>query len=163
MLTNERLARPAAERMSRLRAASVDRAGVPRFSKHGVLWNTLWLGLQSAIVAAAAIANVIPLAGAWLAGRRLADAPNTIALWRILVGAPLSVLWLAGIAAVGAIVGAWLPAAYVAITLLGLLVYPELCVRWPMLRNSVRDPALRSESIAIRQSLLAAAAEGPRV
>lgn len=157
MLTNERQSLPAAERLLRLRGASVDRAGVPRFSKHGVLWNALWLALQGAIVGAAALANAVPLAGAWLAGRRVADAPNTIALWRIIVGAPLSVLWLLGVAAAGMLVGGWFPAAYLAITLLGLWVYPELCVRWPMLRNRVQNPTLGREITAIRQSLLAAA------
>ena len=44
-------------------------------------------------MAAGAIANLVPLAGGWLAGKILPDDRNVIALWRLLVGAPLLFLW----------------------------------------------------------------------
>jgi hypothetical protein len=119
------------------RRTAVDRAGIPRFSRRGAIWNTAWIALQLPIVAVALLANLFPLGCAWRAGKRLADAPNTIALWRILVGVPCSSAWLLAVTAVS-VAGRmpWLPPAYVAITALGLVVYPELCGRWPKLRNA---------------------------
>lgn len=144
--------------------SALDRAGVPRFSKHGPLWNALWLALQLSIVSAALLLNAVPVAGAWVAGRRLADAPNTIALWRILVGAPLAFAWLLGVATLGiALRSIAVPVVYAVVTALGLVVYPELCVRWPMLRNSFTRRVLHDDALAMRQSLLAAAAEGTHV
>jgi hypothetical protein len=143
---------------------AVDRAGVPRFSRRGPFWNLGWLALQLPIVAAAFLLNFVPIAGAWLAGRRLADARNTIALWRILVGAPLAVLWLFTVLTLGVIRhSVWVPVSYAAITTLGLIAYPELCIRWPMLRNSFARRRLRAAALAIRQTLLTAAAEGMHV
>ena len=147
----------------RLAGIAVDRAGVPRLSGHGVLWNLFWLAVQLPVVIAAATANILPLAGAWLAGRQLADARNTIALWRIIVGAPLTVLWLGVVIASGIVGGVWLPLAYAVITALGLIAYPELCVRWPMFRNSISRRAMRSDVLAIRQLLRAAAAGAQNV
>lgn len=157
--------RPAAAATPELTlSGALDRAGVPRFSRHGPLWNVLWLAIQLSIVGAALLLNLVPVAGAWLAGRRLADAPNTIALWRILVGAPLAGAWLVGVVALGVTwrsIGVF--AAYLAGTTLGLVMYPELCVRWPMLRNSIAPPARRNAALAIRQSLRTETAEGSHV
>lgn len=117
---------------------AVDRAGVPRFSTRGALWNAAWIAIQSVIVAAASVANLVPLIGAWLAGKRLADAKNTIALWRILVGAPLAALWLLVVVTIAIVTrSALLLPTYGTITMLGLVAYPELCVRWPMFRNAL--------------------------
>lgn len=57
-----------------------------------------WLhGLAAAIfsvpVIAAAVLNAPPLALAACAGAKLADAPNVIALWRILIGVPALLFW----------------------------------------------------------------------
>jgi membrane-associated phospholipid phosphatase len=123
-----------------INGAAVDRAGVPRFSKHGPLWNGMWLALQLPIVAAAVALNLVPVVGAWLAGRRLADARNTIALWRILVGTPLTLLWVVAVAMAGVVLHRpWIPMAYAAVTVLGLVTYPELCIRWPKFLNSCRS------------------------
>ena len=144
--------------------AAVDRAGVPRFSKHGPLWNAFWLALQAPIVGASFLLNIVPVAGAWLAGRRLSDARNTVALWRILVGAPLAVLWGLGVLATSIAMRSFsLPIIYAVMTVLGLVAYPELCIRWPMLRNSLGRSSLHAKALAIRQSLLTAAAEGTHV
>jgi hypothetical protein len=143
---------------------AVDRAGVPRFSGHGVLWNVVWLAVQLPIVVLAALGNLLPLVGAWIAGRRLSDATNTIALWRIIVGVPLAVAWLLGVTALGILARfLWVIPAYAAITWLGLVAYPELCVRWPMLRNALAPRALAADVAAIRRSLLAAVAERSHV
>jgi hypothetical protein len=82
--------------------------------------------------------NVVPLAGAYVAGRRLADAPNTIALWRLLVGAPLAALWALAWIALGVVAGAAWPLGHAAATAAGLVAWPELRARWPRLRNALR-------------------------
>jgi 1-acyl-sn-glycerol-3-phosphate acyltransferase len=137
--------------------AKVDRAGVPRFSRRGALWNALWVGVQVPTVGLAWLVNVVPVTGAWLAGKRLANAPNTIALWRILVGAPLALGWLIAVVASGlATRNAWVVPAYLVITMLGLVAYPELCVRWPMLRNVFARPTIRDDASTVGQWLRAA-------
>lgn len=141
---------------------AVDRAGVPRFSRHGALWNALWTAAQLPVVALALLSNPIPVAGAWLAGRRLSDATNTIALWRILVGAPLAAGWLLAIASFGLATGSfWILPAYIVITALGLVAYPELCARWPMLRNAFGRARTREDASVIGSWLRAAAVGGP--
>ncbi len=45
------------------------------------------------IVLAGTLVNLPPLLAGWLAARNFADGPNVIALWRILVGLPLLVVW----------------------------------------------------------------------
>jgi 1-acyl-sn-glycerol-3-phosphate acyltransferase len=45
------------------------------------------------IVLAGALVNAPPLFLGWLAGRKFADGRNVIALWRILVGLPVFVVW----------------------------------------------------------------------
>jgi hypothetical protein len=131
---------------------AVDRAGAPRFSRRGIVWNATWASLQSLIVALAWLANVVPLAGSWLAGKILADGPNTIALWRILIGTPLSLLWWFSIIA-GAVVAhrAWIVPTYLAMTALGLIAYPEWCVRRAMLRNARASRELRDDVAALAE------------
>jgi hypothetical protein len=131
------------------RRTAVDRAGIPRFSRRGAIWNASWIGVQLLIVALALIANLIPLVAARLGGKRLSDAPNTIAIWRILIGAPVTAAWWLGVAiAAIALRSTWLVPAYAAITLVGLVAYPELCTRWPKLSNAFRN-ASRDDVAAI--------------
>jgi hypothetical protein len=132
------------------RRVAVDRAGVPRFSRRGVVWNSMWATVQSVVVAIAWLANILPLVGGWAAGHRLADAPNTIALWRILIGTPLAALWVLSIAVCALVTHAlWVAPAYLAITALGLVAYPEWCVRRAMLRNLHASHQLRDDVAAI--------------
>lgn len=145
-LTQRALPPSIAERWQRVRQdiaerkTAVDRAGVPRFSRHGRLWNSLWMALQLVLVTFAWCANLVPVVGAWYAGRRLADAPNTVALWRMLIGIPLTALWWLAVLMIAWVLRSWsLLAGYLTITALGLVVYPELCVRVPMLLNALRQ------------------------
>jgi Acyltransferase len=111
--------------------------GVPVLSNRGVWWSLAWLAVQVPLVAVAAVVNVGPLLAAWIAGVRLADARNTIALWRILVGAPVAVLWVALWGVVTIASGHPLVLlGYLLATGLGLVVYPELLARWPRLVNA---------------------------
>jgi 1-acyl-sn-glycerol-3-phosphate acyltransferase len=127
--------------------------GVPVFSTRPMAWSIAWLAFQVPIVVAAAIANAGPLIAGWVAGRRFADARNTITLWRLLIGAPVAMLWVAGVSA-AAIVGRsiWLVPAYAIITIAGLIVYPELLARWPRLKNAMAPPEARAAVEALRES-----------
>lgn len=169
MLTQGPLPLPVHVRWSRLaldirkRDTAVDRAGIPRFSRHGVVWNASWIAVQAALVSLAWLANLLPLTGAWYAGRRLADARNTIALWRMLIGVPLTTLWWAAVIIVA--VAARSPAlllTYLTITALGLIAYPELCVRLPMLRNRWRRRS-REDVDAIGKWMRAMTTKGSHV
>ena len=125
------------------RRLATDR-GAPALSRRGVPWSALWLALQLPLVAAGAIANAPPLLAAWLAARRFADARNTVALWRILVGTLVGVPWVGLM--LGAAVAAHRPllaAAYLAATLGALALFPELRARWPRLRNAFGGPRRR--------------------
>ena len=141
------------------RRTAVDRAGIPRFSRHGALWNGAWLVVQMLIVVLAALANPVPVGGAWRAGKRLATERNTIALWRILIGAPLAVAWLAAMIVFAfATRRLWVLPAYLTITALGLVAYPELCTRWPKLRNAFGRRTARNDAAAIGGWMRASAA-----
>lgn len=59
------------------------------------------------VVVAGALLNLPPLLAAWLAARHFADARNVIALWRILVGLPLGVVWFVGVGLTLAWVAGW--------------------------------------------------------
>ena len=110
--------------------------GIPVLSRHGAVWNVAWFALQSLVTAAAAVVNLPPLLAAWLAGRRLADARNTITLWRLLVGATAALLWALGVLTTLTVTGYWgLEVGYLVVTAAGLACYPALVARWPRLRN----------------------------
>jgi 1-acyl-sn-glycerol-3-phosphate acyltransferase len=67
--------------------------GIPLFPVGSwVLYASLLLVLGP-LVLAGAVVNFPPLLAGWLAGRKFADDLNVIALWRILMGLPLFVIW----------------------------------------------------------------------
>jgi 1-acyl-sn-glycerol-3-phosphate acyltransferase len=81
--------------------------GVPLFPiGPWVLYAALLLVLGP-IVLAGALLNLPPLLAAWLAARRFADGPNVIALWRILVGLPVLVIWVGLVSVVLLFCGGW--------------------------------------------------------
>jgi 1-acyl-sn-glycerol-3-phosphate acyltransferase len=123
--------------------------GVPVFSTRSPAWSIAWLAFQVPIVAVASIANAGPLAAAWIAGRRFADARNTITLWRLLIGAPVTVLWILGII-IASVRWIWVGPVYVIITVAGLIVYPELLARWPRFKNAMASEAARAAVEALR-------------
>jgi 1-acyl-sn-glycerol-3-phosphate acyltransferase len=67
--------------------------GVPLFPVGPGVFYALLLVVLGPMVLAGALVNLPPLLAGWLAGRKFADGPNVIALWRILVGVPLFVIW----------------------------------------------------------------------
>ena len=106
-------------------------------SRRGPLWSALWMLVQAPLVAAGALANLPVLLGAWLAGRRFADARNTIALWRLLAGLPLFALWAATVAIASVASGRPLLAVlWGLLTALALRLWPELVARRVRLRNA---------------------------
>ena len=113
--------------------------GTPVLSRRGVIWNAVWLCIQAPIVAAGAIVNLPVLVGAWLAARRMADARNTIALWRILAGAPLALAWILAVVVVACVLDRpELVFVWLIMTAGGLWLYPEFRARWPRFRNALR-------------------------
>lgn len=118
-------------------------------------WTSVLGGiLLSVPVSLGAILNFLPLYGAYWAGRKFPDAPNVITLWRILIGAPLFVLWLVaiftGLAATGR--GAWF-IVFLFLTFLGWLAYQParrlLVAGW----NGIRFSTLRGEYLGFQKLL----------
>ncbi len=125
--------------------------GAPVFSRRGVLWSLAWILVQAPLTGAAALANLPPLAAGWWAGRHFADARNTIALWRGLIGFPVFGLWLLAVAGVAlALRRPSALAGYVLLTAAGLVLYPETIERWARLRNQLRARDLRRAWNSVR-------------
>jgi hypothetical protein len=57
----------------------------------------------------------------------------------------------------------WLLPLYLVVTTLGLIVYPELCARWPKLRNAVGRRTSRDDATAIGGWIRALMGEGSHV
>lgn len=128
--------------------------GAPVFSKRGALWSLAWLMIQAPLTGAAVLASFPPLAAGWWAGRRFADARNTIALWRLLIGFPVLCLWLLIVGGITLALGRPLIlAGYVLLSAAGLILYPELIERWARLRNQLRAGAARPAFDSVRSWL----------
>lgn len=140
-------------------------AGRPLFLHQGVpllpirhAWAyTLYALLLAPLVAVAGLANLPPLLLAWAAGRRFADARNTIALWRLLVGFPAFLAWTAGILTLAAVTGQWpLGLAYAAVSWLGLRSLYRLKKLAVSLGNLLRAADLRPPLLALHRQIDAA-------
>lgn len=82
--------------------------GVPLFPVgQWLLYAALLLVLGPLVLAGAAV-NLPPLLAAWLAARRQADDLNVIALWRILIGLPVFVIWFGVVSVSFALFAGWL-------------------------------------------------------
>ena len=128
--------------------------GAPVFSRRGPLWSIAWILVQAPLAGAAMLAHLPPLAAGWWAGRRFADGRNTIALWRCLIGFPVFGLWLLAVAGVAlSLRRPLVMAGYVLLTVLGLVLYPELIERWARLRNEFRAQDLRRAWESVRSWL----------
>jgi 1-acyl-sn-glycerol-3-phosphate acyltransferase len=107
------------------------------------------VGLLAPPVAAALILNLPPVLAARWAGRRFADAANTIALWRILVGFPVLALW-AGLLLIAALASGngllWL--AYAGVSWLGLGSIYRLRKLGVSLANLAGPTGLRDKLLA---------------
>lgn len=95
--------------------------GVPLFPGKSRFLYAASLPIFGALVVAGVILNVPPLLCAWLAAKKLADDLNVIALWRLLIGLPLMVLWMLLMVSLLVIYGAWWwPLVYVLLTVVSL-------------------------------------------
>ena len=81
--------------------------GVPLFPIGPWMLYALLLLVLGPIVLAGALVNLPPLLTGWLAARRFADGPNVIALWRILVGLPVLVIWVGLVSIALLFCGGW--------------------------------------------------------
>jgi len=103
-----------------------------------------WL-LAAPIVAIAVAGNFLPLVAGYFAGRRLADAPNVITLWRTIAGIPAAVFYWMVIVVLSLISGAPIFLILcIAITLAGLALYRKTLQVTAMLMNAIRRPGLTS-------------------
>jgi hypothetical protein len=93
---------------------------------------------------------------AWWAGKKFPDARNVVSLWRILVGAPLFLIWASLLAITAVCLGAtvWL-AAYLVLTWLGLKLYYRVKKLAVAAHNGLRHPLLREQVLAFRENVLA--------
>ena len=82
--------------------------GVPLFPVGSWLLYALLLVVVGPIVLIGAAVNFPPLLAAWFAARKRADDLNVIALWRILVGLPIFVVWFGMISVSLVLLGGWL-------------------------------------------------------
>jgi hypothetical protein len=101
------------------------------------------------MVFTALVFNLPPLLAAWFAGRHLADGPNTVALWRLLAGFPVLLIWSVAILVTVTAMGVpsyWL--VYSILSWLGLRSFYRLRKLLVSLANLVRVPSLRSKLLA---------------
>lgn len=81
--------------------------GVPLFPVGPWIFYAVLLVLLAPLVLAGTLLNAPPMLVGWLAARRFADDRNVIALWRILVGLPLGLVWFVGFGIELAWVAGW--------------------------------------------------------
>lgn len=119
-------------------------------------WTSIFAGILLALlVAGGATLNFLPLCGAYWAGKKFPDAPNVITLWRILIGAPLFLLWFPAVLTVLTVTGrgTWF-LGFVLLTGIGWLAYQParrfLVAGW----NGVRFPELRTKYLDFQKLLL---------
>lgn len=129
--------------------------GVPLFPIRMPWAYAALAALLAVPVMAGALLNAPPLVIAWLVARCRADDTNVIALWRILSGVPLLVLWAGAWLIVAAALGeAWLAFSYLALTWIavqGWYRFKKLAVcAW----NGLLHPGLRADALAIRDIIL---------
>ena len=129
--------------------------GVPLFPVGPrIVYGLLFLVLAP-VALTAFVLNLPPLLGAYWAGRKLSDDLNTISLWRLLVGAPLFILWAALVATATAVTGYWLAGCcYAAISYLGLRSYYRVRKLAVALSNSVRFSRLRKKALAAHRIVI---------
>ena len=128
--------------------------GAPLFPRAAVWQPLLALALLIPGVFAAALLNVIPLLGAWWAGKKFADDLNVVSLWRILAGIPLFLLWflLLAVAATEFHRLYWF-SVYVLVTLFGLIFYSRAKRLAVAVGNAFYCSELRPTFTALREAL----------
>lgn len=129
--------------------------GVPLFPVLPVPLMLVALATLGPITAAGWILNLPPLmAGAW-AGRKFPDEANVVALWRILVGVPILILWSTLILATCVIAGhAILAAFYLLFTFAAVKLSRRTRNIAIEINNGLRHRDLRERALRFHQLLL---------
>jgi 1-acyl-sn-glycerol-3-phosphate acyltransferase len=128
--------------------------GLPLFPSVPLLVCLLELLVLGPIVMAAAVLNFPALAAGWYAGKKFPDDCNVISLWKILVGVPMFLLWVMAVIVTTLLLGKiLLLLTYAAMTWLGLKFYHRFIRLAVEVHNALRQPALRREMQAFRQTV----------
>lgn len=131
--------------------------GVPLFPLRMPWAYVVLTALLALPVLAGALLNLPPLAVAWWAGKRFPDDTNVIALWRILTGVPLLLLWATAWISTAATLGSGgLIVAYLILTGLAVLGWYRLKKLAVVAWNGTFHPDLRDDALAVRHAVLAA-------
>jgi 1-acyl-sn-glycerol-3-phosphate acyltransferase len=119
-------------------------------------WQDTWrLLLAGPVVLAGGLVNLPPLLAGYLAARQRADGPNVIALWRLLAGLPVALLWWGLVSAVllGSGLGGWL-SGYAILTMSALRL-TNRTRQWAVsVWNGLICPHLAGPAREFRQSIL---------
>ena len=128
---------------------------VPLFPKGPWVAYALLLAVTAPVVAAGALLNLPALLAGWLAARRLADDRNVIALWRILVGLPVLLVWFVAMLILTGFAGGWWWAAgYVGLTFTALKLFYRVRKLSVAVWNGLASRDLRSAALAFHQRVL---------
>lgn len=131
--------------------------GVPLFPLRMPWAYVVLTALLAIPVVAGALLNLPPLAVAYWAGKRFPDDTNIIALWRILTGVPLLLLWAAAWVLTAAALGSGgLIAAYLVLSGFALLGWYRLKKLAVVAWNGTFHPDLRDDALAVHHAVLAA-------
>jgi 1-acyl-sn-glycerol-3-phosphate acyltransferase len=151
------------EEWRRLEAATVARrlarfAGAPLYPRGSMLAAALVAIPLAPIVAAAALISLPILFAAHAIAVRCADAPNVVALWRLLAGMPAALLWWPVLIVFLVMFAGGLAAPLVliaaALTLAGLLLWRPWCIAAVMLINAVLAPDIGPAARKLREEAL---------
>jgi 1-acyl-sn-glycerol-3-phosphate acyltransferase len=135
--------------------------GVPLLPISSVWPYVLALAVLGPLVVAAALINLPPLVAAGLASAKLADARNVIALWRILVGVPVLLLWVGGMALAAWLLSQpWLFGVYVVLTVAGLAAWYRAHKLAVSVYNALRGGSIKVELLELHQRLDQALSHG---
>jgi 1-acyl-sn-glycerol-3-phosphate acyltransferase len=152
----EALRAPWAELQEAVRLAdNVKQSEAARAFKVTSPWVSLLAGMVLApFVAMAAAFNFLPLGGAYWASKKFADGPNVITLWRMLIGAPLLILWFVAVFA-GSVIAGTTPwyLLYLLLTLAGWLAYQPMRQYLIAGHNGIRFPKLRRRYLKFQKLL----------
>ena len=128
---------------------------VPLFPMGPWVVYALLLAVTAPMVVAGALLNLPPLLAGWLAARRFADDRNVIALWRILVGFPVMLVWFVVMLALAGVAGGWWWAAgYAGLTFIALKLSYRVRKLSVAVWNGLANRDLRSAALAFHQCVL---------
>jgi 1-acyl-sn-glycerol-3-phosphate acyltransferase len=129
--------------------------GVPLFPTRALLLYSTLSVLLAIPVLAGALLNGFPLTMAWYCGRKFSDGRNVIALWRILTGVPLFILWAAfWIIACTALGHSEIALIYIIITTIAVSGWYRLKKLAVASWNGLFYPDLRADALTLHQQIL---------